>query len=444
MRDGKALRRPDGRLGLPNRYFVPRSIEGQWLKDRLDEWWRRQLGTTTTTDSTPPAPSTSQQNTGSSMFYSLGPASRSQPALDEASTSSVATMMQQKEEEDLESKIWYLQQEIYALQTRAGKKKQVTEVVKRPAGTPRGQAPKPVGDNSAQSATTNDARAKAIVSEVQALRPAARVVEKQPDRANAVAGPSSSDSQPAATPGQLTNIPEPPVHPYEKAKDAHYIPPVDRNFGAAPKPKDKDSTYHTVAPIQNPKFVDNILDRSLRETRITLSLEELLSLSPDIHYKVKDKVTSRRLPATNKAQANYASAEAEIVEEIMSYAVLEDYTEDAVEVEPGVYRVPDIAQTFYSAPDLRQKVTLKSAKESHALRAIHMELAEKEKVECILDPGSMIVAMSDAVSHQLGIPYDPEIKLQMQSANGEFDSTLGLARDVPFKFENITLLMQCH
>ncbi len=440
LREGKALRRPDGRLGLPNGYFVPRSIEGQWLKDRLDEWWRRQLGAAA---DRPPAPSTSQQNTGSSMFYSLGPASKSQPVLNEVSASPVATMMHQKEEEDVEAKIWSLQQEIYALQTRSGKKRHV-EVLKRPAAAPRGQASKPAEERTVQPTATNESRSTERAQQPQQERLSARATEKQPSRTNAAPGPSSSSSQPAAAPTSSNAPAEPPVHPYEKAKNAHYVPPVDRNFGAASKPKDKDATYHTVAPIQNPQFIDKVLDRSLRDTRITLSLEELLSLSPDLRYRVKDKVTSRRLPAANKTQANYTSTGSEIVEEIMSYAVLEDYDEDAVEVEPGVYRVPDIAQTFYSAPDLRQKVTLKSAKESHSLRAIHMELAGKAKVECILDPGSMIVAMSDAVSHQLGIPYDPEIKLQMQSANGEFDATLGLARDVPFRFEDITLLIQCH
>ena len=124
--------------------------------------------------------------------------------------------------------------------------------------------------------------------------------------------------------------------------------------------------------------------------------------------------------------------------------VLENYSETPIEIQPGVYRIPNIAQTFYSVPDLRDKVILRSAKESHALRAIHMEPADKAQVECILDPGSMIIAMSDAVSHQLGIPYNPEIKLQMQSANSEYNLTLSLACDMLFRFNDIMLLIQCH
>ena len=84
-----------------------------------------------------------------------------------------------------------------------------------------------------------------------------------------------------------------PTHPYEKAKDAHSIPLVDCNFGAPFKPKDKDMTYQTLAPIQDPKFIKTVLDRSLKDTCITISLEELLSLLPDLHYHVKEQVTAK-------------------------------------------------------------------------------------------------------------------------------------------------------
>jgi len=73
-----------------------------------------------------------------------------------------------------------------------------------------------------------------------------------------------------------------------------------------------------------------------------------------------------------------------------------------------------------------------------------MKVDEKADIECILDPGSMIIAMSDAVSHQLGIAYDPKISIRMQAANGEINNTLGLAKDVPFAAGGIVLLLQVH
>jgi predicted aspartyl protease len=69
-------------------------------------------------------------------------------------------------------------------------------------------------------------------------------------------------------------------------------------------------------------------------------------------------------------------------------------------------------------------------KESHVLRSIHMMVDNKEKIECIVDPGSQIIAMSEEICHDLGLTYDPTIQLHMQSANGAVDLSLGLSRNV--------------
>ena len=55
----------------------------------------------------------------------------------------------------------------------------------------------------------------------------------------------------------------------------------------------------------------------------------------------------------------------------------------------------------------------------------------QEHIEAVIDPGSQIIAMSDAVLHDLGISYNLTIQLNMQSANGTVDRSLGLARNVP-------------
>jgi hypothetical protein len=63
----------------------------------------------------------------------------------------------------------------------------------------------------------------------------------------------------------------------------------------------------------------------------------------------------------------------------------------------------------------------------------------QEKIEAIIDPGSQIIAMSDAVCHNCGLQYDPTIQLNMQLANGEIDRSLGLSRNVPCRFGDIIL-----
>jgi hypothetical protein len=73
-----------------------------------------------------------------------------------------------------------------------------------------------------------------------------------------------------------------------------------------------------------------------------------------------------------------------------------------------------------------------------------MVVDNREEVEGIIDPGSQIIAMLEAVCHDIGLAYDPSIKLNMQSANGEVDQSLSLACNVPCKINRITLYLQIH
>src|ERR1700678_2045446 len=52
--------------------------------------------------------------------------------------------------------------------------------------------------------------------------------------------------------------------------------------------------------------------------------------------------------------------------------------------------------------------------------------------------------MSKNVCKELGLAYDPSIKLNMQSANGNIDQSLRLSRNVPFRIHTITFYMQVH
>ena len=84
------------------------------------------------------------------------------------------------------------------------------------------------------------------------------------------------------------------------------------------------------------------------------------------------------------------------------------------------------------------------AKESMAIRSVYALVDNSQKVECTVDPGCQIVAMAESVCHSLGLSYDPQICLNMESANGTFDWSLGLARNVSFVIGDITLYFQVH
>ena len=84
------------------------------------------------------------------------------------------------------------------------------------------------------------------------------------------------------------------------------------------------------------------------------------------------------------------------------------------------------------------------AKDSLSLRSIIMDIDNCTGVECVINPGSQIIAMLEDLCHDMGVLYDPTITLHMQSANGDIDKSLGLARNVPCRLGAITLYLQIH
>ena len=51
-----------------------------------------------------------------------------------------------------------------------------------------------------------------------------------------------------------------------------------------------------------------------------------------------------------------------------------------------------------------------------------------------------VVAMSESTCHNLGLAYNPSIKLNMKSANGKINQSLGLTHNVPFQIEPVRTL----
>ena len=75
-----------------------------------------------------------------------------------------------------------------------------------------------------------------------------------------------------------------------------------------------------------------------------------------------------------------------------------------------------------------------------ATRCSSVDLINKMgRIESLLDGGSQIVAMDIKIAKNLAVSWDPDIKIQMQSANKTVEETLGLAKNVPFIFGDITV-----
>ncbi|KAJ7501373.1 hypothetical protein B0H11DRAFT_2373530 [Mycena galericulata] len=83
---------------------------------------------------------------------------------------------------------------------------------------------------------------------------------------------------------------------------------------------------------------------------------------------------------------------------------------------PRDFVVPDPYEQFYNSGHIPDDLVV--SMESSAIRSIVPVVDNQQQVESIVDGGSQIIAMSESICHELGLPYDPCIVLKMQSANG--------------------------
>ena len=84
------------------------------------------------------------------------------------------------------------------------------------------------------------------------------------------------------------------------------------------------------------------------------------------------------------------------------------------------------------------------AKESQGLRAVYPLINRSKELKSLLDGGSQIVSMAKDAAIESKIAWDPEITVHMESANRSLEETLGLAKNVPFLFGQITIYLQIH
>ncbi|KAF7339233.1 hypothetical protein MVEN_02001100 [Mycena venus] len=205
-------------------------------------------------------------------------------------------------------------------------------------------------------------------------------------------------------------------------------------------------------------------------TPITLTQRELLSLSPDVRAQVREATTSRRVVLNPKDKpANHSSAppvdqfvldplphESTILHDSLDEQRANDARNSAFldsmpaafahsaqpDLPPNALVIPDVYESFYQSGDIPDDLVV--SMESTAIRSILPIVDNKQQIESIIDGGSQIIAMSEAICHELGLAYDPRIVLKMQSANGSISPSLGLARNVPFRLGDITLYLQVH
>jgi hypothetical protein len=447
IKQGKCKRNTEGKVTLPSGAFVPREIIGRYLKDRIEEWHRRNPG---------------QLAAAAMLYHVLSNGVSSPPATSQLKIEATPTLIATRQthpdlfisqvEPDIQlstnDRIASLEGELFQLRGRKVE----------PQVQTRAQRAADKAKRRERSGSPADRQPSVEIEEEPVRPPKKRAL--QPEVVIPVAGPSKPKPAPVPDRPSTPPQPEPPVHPYAEARDATYAVPQDRNFGALPKPaapKKPEPAYRTLPPIYDGKIANDVYDRAMAAS-VTLTQRELLSLSPEVRSQVREATSAKR---TANKEGN--------AKEIHTLAEDDNLAAALDDIEPGdpQYRLPtatfinSIHQTKFPPPGSLiipdpYEMYLKTlpigaipdrlvvAKESSALRSIFPLVDHQRHVEAILDPGSQIIAMAEEVCFDLGLAYDPSVVLNMQSANGEVDQSLGLARNVPVQIGDITLYVQIH
>jgi hypothetical protein len=215
----KCKRNLEGKIVLPNGQYIPRSIPGQFIKDCIDEWHKRN-----------PVKSTS-----SSLMYEINPVAM-------LSQTSVATNM------------------VLTLSTNTFTADQCITAL--------------------EQEILNLRNAKHIFDGVEILKPTCAnktsptEQPKVPESMTKLAPPPEKLTTMTQLPlHSFANISETSYQPPHKHNFA----------AAPAKPtKEKEPAYHYVAPIQNLCTVVDAYNKSMQSPHITLLPEELFTISPEV------------------------------------------------------------------------------------------------------------------------------------------------------------------
>ena len=222
-----------------------------------------------------------------------------------------------------------------------------------------------------------------------------------------------------------------------------------------------EKSYKNVAPNDRPSRHGD-LARQIMRTPMTTEVGELLGASPAVWKEVQKLNTRKRIPVQPYRDSGPKELEAAL--RVRELNLLEPsnsdygiplsqlpeaqcyYTQEAYNGIPkGSLIVGDpFLQYLESLPDGQEPENVFAASESQSLRTIHPLINGTSHVESILDGGSQIVSMSADIARKLALSYNPDIVIQMQSANRQIQPTLGLARNVPFLCGEITIYLQVH
>jgi len=227
------------------------------------------------------------------------------------------------------------------------------------------------------------------------------------------------------------------------------------------EPVPKEPGFKNRAPLQVDEKAKKLVQDMLRSP-ISVTTESILNVSEPMRQELRKLLTKKRLE--NKSVTLASDVEIVEAEDLLEdqeslaqndvntisidklpSATYEVTVEDMDGVPKGSVVISDPVVQYLSTLQPGEKPkSIIVARESQSLRAVYPLINNVGEVESLLDGGSQIVSMSKEVAVELEITWDPDITVQMQSANRSLEQTLGLAKNVPFLFGHITVYLQVH
>jgi hypothetical protein len=230
----------------------------------------------------------------------------------------------------------------------------------------------------------------------------------------------------------------------------------------APKPPSKEKAYKLVSKLDDPNIVQGLVDQTKSKILEGITVEMLVAMNPEYAKKLRDITFKTRVPVHKNFMFGTLGFEPEFpyMEEDLDIRLGIDAialdslppvdsfyisTEADFGLEPGWMVCTDIVLQYYSTlKEGESPKPIYTAMESTSLRVLFPLVGGKEKVEAVMDTGSQIVSMALMVAERLGLSWDPDIRIFMQSANGQLKKSAGLARNIPFLFGDIPVYLQVH
>ena len=268
----------------------------------------------------------------------------------------------------------------------------------------------------------------------------------------------------------LPELPFQEVTPVTRVPREDSRPPRPTHGTVEPIPdlSRRGPAYRVKAPIERDDLVREVVDKVLKTVVPDLDIGAILGASEPTRRELSRLLAKKRtkaesnilesledlyvpdeaLPfsgALDEDEDLYLRRDAIAIDDLPPARVLMATVRKIHQIPAGALIVDDpVLQYLSSLKPGEEAKQIIVAKDSTSLRSVYPLINGVKSEESLTDGGSQIVSMAEEVAKDLGLAWDPDIRIHMQSANNQIEMTLGLARNVPFLFGDITVYLQVH